>query len=220
MAALDAQYYYQTCPEAEKIILDTVQNASMHDPKVPARILRMFFHDCFIRVCTFPLLWSISIYFSLKFYWVSEVCCGYRKLIGMRCIGVARLNSTKPSRERWPSQYLSSSILRDWWCENQAWTGMSTYSFLRWHNHHCIKRCSSHGNIENLYLSYLTLQHKRAILICFFLLVFVLSSLEGPCGMYLKEGKMEESPELLKQLTYQRQFSTFHNSFKALLREV
>lgn len=49
-AALNAHYYDQTCPQAEKIILDSVRNASMHDPKVPARILRMFFHDCFIRV--------------------------------------------------------------------------------------------------------------------------------------------------------------------------
>ena len=61
MAALDAQYYYQTCPEAEKIILDTVRNASMHDPKVPARILRMFFHDCFIRVRHFPLLYMVNV---------------------------------------------------------------------------------------------------------------------------------------------------------------
>ncbi|XWS61085.1 hypothetical protein CRYUN_Cryun07bG0095300 [Craigia yunnanensis] len=56
MAALDANYYDQTCPEAEKIILDTVRNASMHDPKVPARILRMFFHDCFIRGCDASVL--------------------------------------------------------------------------------------------------------------------------------------------------------------------
>lgn len=49
-AALDAHYYDQTCPQLEKIISETVLNASMHDPKVPARILRMFFHDCFIRV--------------------------------------------------------------------------------------------------------------------------------------------------------------------------
>ncbi|RXI08470.1 hypothetical protein DVH24_022614 [Malus domestica] len=48
-AALSSQYYDQTCPQAEKIILQAVYNASMHDPKVPARILRMFFHDCFIR---------------------------------------------------------------------------------------------------------------------------------------------------------------------------
>ncbi|KAL9373165.1 hypothetical protein Peur_035409 [Populus x canadensis] len=49
-AALDSHHYDQTCPQAEKIILETVLNASMHDPKVPAHFLRMFFHDCFVRV--------------------------------------------------------------------------------------------------------------------------------------------------------------------------
>lgn len=68
-AALDAHYYDQTCPEAEKIILHTVRNASIYDPKVPARILRMFFHDCFIRVRHFPLILYMLI---LKlFFWVS-----------------------------------------------------------------------------------------------------------------------------------------------------
>ncbi|KAK7840021.1 peroxidase 66 [Quercus suber] len=55
-ALLDAHYYDKTCPQAEKIILGTVYNASMHDPKVPARILRMFFHDCFIRGCDASVL--------------------------------------------------------------------------------------------------------------------------------------------------------------------
>ncbi|KAK8714692.1 hypothetical protein V6N13_042043 [Hibiscus sabdariffa] len=55
-AALDAHYYDQTCPQAEKIIRDTVRNASMFDTKVPARILRMFFHDCFIRGCDASVL--------------------------------------------------------------------------------------------------------------------------------------------------------------------
>lgn len=49
-AALDAHYYAETCPEAESIIFEAVRDASAHDPKVPARLLRMFFHDCFIRV--------------------------------------------------------------------------------------------------------------------------------------------------------------------------
>lgn len=49
-AYLDANYYEKTCPQAEKIISQAVRNAALHDPKVPARILRMFFHDCFIRV--------------------------------------------------------------------------------------------------------------------------------------------------------------------------
>lgn len=55
-AVLDAHYYDHTCPQAEKIIFGTVYDASMHDPKVPARILRMFFHDCFIRGCDASVL--------------------------------------------------------------------------------------------------------------------------------------------------------------------
>ncbi|KAE8022461.1 hypothetical protein FH972_008259 [Carpinus fangiana] len=55
-AVLDAHYYDHTCPQAEKIILGTVYEASMHDPKVPPRILRMFFHDCFIRGCDASVL--------------------------------------------------------------------------------------------------------------------------------------------------------------------
>ncbi|XP_027358375.1 peroxidase 66-like [Abrus precatorius] len=55
-AELDAHYYDKTCPQAEKIISETVHSASTFDPKVPARILRMFFHDCFIRGCDASIL--------------------------------------------------------------------------------------------------------------------------------------------------------------------
>nr|XP_043631856.1 peroxidase 66 isoform X2 [Erigeron canadensis] len=55
-AALGAHYYDQTCPQAESIIYQTICNASIYDPKVPARLLRMFFHDCFIRGCDASLL--------------------------------------------------------------------------------------------------------------------------------------------------------------------
>ncbi|CAI0547046.1 unnamed protein product [Linum tenue] len=55
-AVLDSHYYDQTCPQAEAIISQTVRNASIYDPKVPARLLRMFFHDCFIRGCDASIL--------------------------------------------------------------------------------------------------------------------------------------------------------------------
>ncbi|XP_057424986.1 peroxidase 66 [Lotus japonicus] len=55
-AELHAHYYDQTCPQLEKIVSETVLEASNHDPKVPARILRMFFHDCFIRGCDASIL--------------------------------------------------------------------------------------------------------------------------------------------------------------------
>ncbi|RVW72966.1 Peroxidase 66 [Vitis vinifera] len=54
--SLDVHYYHQTCPQAENIIFETVRKASINDPKVPARILRMFFHDCFIRGCDASVL--------------------------------------------------------------------------------------------------------------------------------------------------------------------
>ncbi|KAL7108453.1 hypothetical protein ACP275_06G113300 [Erythranthe tilingii] len=55
-AILDANYYEKTCPQAENIINQAVRNATLNDPKVPARILRMFFHDCFIRGCDASVL--------------------------------------------------------------------------------------------------------------------------------------------------------------------
>ncbi|CAA0835541.1 Peroxidase 66 [Striga hermonthica] len=55
-AVLDSHYYDQTCPQAESIISQVVQDAITNDPRVPARILRMFFHDCFIRGCDASVL--------------------------------------------------------------------------------------------------------------------------------------------------------------------
>ncbi|KAK6117547.1 hypothetical protein DH2020_048702 [Rehmannia glutinosa] len=55
-AILDPHYYDKTCPQAENIINQAVRNATKYDPKVPARILRMFFHDCFIRGCDASVL--------------------------------------------------------------------------------------------------------------------------------------------------------------------
>ncbi|KAK1273777.1 Peroxidase 66 [Acorus gramineus] len=55
-STLEVDYYHQTCPQVESIVSETVRNATVHDPKVPARILRMFFHDCFIRGCDASVL--------------------------------------------------------------------------------------------------------------------------------------------------------------------
>ncbi|KAH9328884.1 hypothetical protein KI387_000992, partial [Taxus chinensis] len=51
LTGLSEDYYKQTCPNAENVIRDTIRNATRFDPKIPARILRMHFHDCFIRGC-------------------------------------------------------------------------------------------------------------------------------------------------------------------------
>ncbi|XP_071930680.1 peroxidase 64-like isoform X2 [Coffea arabica] len=48
-AALSTNYYDHTCPEVESIITRVVKKAMMNDKTVPAALLRMHFHDCFIR---------------------------------------------------------------------------------------------------------------------------------------------------------------------------
>ncbi|KAL8231697.1 hypothetical protein R6Q57_001475 [Mikania cordata] len=49
--SLTSNYYQKTCPDAETIIQKAVTDATKHDKTVPAGLLRMHFHDCFIRGC-------------------------------------------------------------------------------------------------------------------------------------------------------------------------
>ncbi|XP_059644443.1 peroxidase 64 [Cornus florida] len=56
--ALSQNYYDQTCPSAESIIRDAVRAATTKDKTVPAALLRMHFHDCFVRGCDASVLLS------------------------------------------------------------------------------------------------------------------------------------------------------------------
>ncbi|XP_009769235.1 peroxidase 64-like [Nicotiana tabacum] len=49
--ALSSDYYDQTCPMAESTITKVVNKAMLNDKTVPAALLRMQFHDCFVRGC-------------------------------------------------------------------------------------------------------------------------------------------------------------------------
>lgn len=57
--ALSLNYYDQTCPNVESIITAAMTNAVAKDKTVPAALLRMHFHDCFIRVNSVVLFNSI-----------------------------------------------------------------------------------------------------------------------------------------------------------------
>ncbi|KAJ0096427.1 hypothetical protein Patl1_29159 [Pistacia atlantica] len=54
--ALSLNYYDKTCPTAESIVTNTVKTATSRDITVPAALLRMHFHDCFIRGCDGSIL--------------------------------------------------------------------------------------------------------------------------------------------------------------------
>ncbi|XP_020237376.1 peroxidase 64 [Cajanus cajan] len=56
MSALNVNYYENTCPHLESIVASAVHKATINDKTVPAALLRMHFHDCFIRGCDASVL--------------------------------------------------------------------------------------------------------------------------------------------------------------------
>ncbi|XP_020676046.2 peroxidase 64 [Dendrobium catenatum] len=49
--ALNINYYNNSCPNVESLVTVAVKKAIANDGTVPAALLRMHFHDCFIRGC-------------------------------------------------------------------------------------------------------------------------------------------------------------------------
>ncbi|KAG4931807.1 hypothetical protein JHK84_048799 [Glycine max] len=57
VSALNVNYYENTCPHnVDSIVAAAVHKATMNDRTVPAALLRMHFHDCFIRGCDASVL--------------------------------------------------------------------------------------------------------------------------------------------------------------------
>ncbi|CAL5036106.1 unnamed protein product [Urochloa decumbens] len=54
--ALDTSYYAATCPDAEAIVQDTMSRLHYTDPTLSPAIIRLLFHDCFVRGCDASVL--------------------------------------------------------------------------------------------------------------------------------------------------------------------
>ncbi|KAK1385000.1 Peroxidase [Heracleum sosnowskyi] len=55
-AHLEQGFYSESCPSAEHIVWKALSAAVRKDPSIPAAIIRLYFHDCFVRGCDASVL--------------------------------------------------------------------------------------------------------------------------------------------------------------------
>ena len=51
-SALSSTFYDASCPSAYDVVRRVIQDAWVFDPRIPASLIRLYFHDCFVNMST------------------------------------------------------------------------------------------------------------------------------------------------------------------------
>ena len=54
------QFYDRTCPKAKEIVYSIVAKAVAREARMAASLIRLHFHDCFVKVCACKLVYLSS----------------------------------------------------------------------------------------------------------------------------------------------------------------
>lgn len=74
VAELSFNFYAGSCPGAELIVRNTIRSASSSDPSVLGKLLRLIFHDCFVKVHYILPRLSLSC-ITRHLQWNEIFCC-------------------------------------------------------------------------------------------------------------------------------------------------
>lgn len=113
--SLSLNYYEKTCPNAESIVTNAVKSAVSKDKTVPAALLRLHFHDCFIRVSKVHIyiyFWKITFFFI--YYFFVSLMCSFRAVMPPCCC--TQKGATKQKKTGHPTypcmHYMSLTVQR------------------------------------------------------------------------------------------------------------
>jgi hypothetical protein len=128
-ALLKAHFYRHSCPAAEAVVRDIVLARVAADPaKLPAKLLRLFFHDCFVRVRTYGTCMRVHDGIITDVPWY-----GTRTYIGVRRVGADRLDAGQHGGEGRCAERVAGRLRRDRHREGRAGGRVPRHRLLRRH---------------------------------------------------------------------------------------
>lgn len=165
------KFYKKSCPSAEDKVKEVVERHVAKDRTLAAALLRMHFHDCFVRVSNallffriISMIWLINSVLGNSYSTdkiVSEFKCWEKTYpiefkrkttnaaiydciavwLGVRWVSATELHSKQHSREIRHSKSEPAWIWRNWRCESRNREDVSRIRFLCWHSCPGCPRC-------------------------------------------------------------------------------